>query len=216
MKALCLLVLLASTQLVKGQIDSLAMPQQDHLYYEDPWTPEFSLGVGVFIPQGRLNQYIKPSPVINLELDFPTRRSKSLDIVIQLVIPNQGDDFLYRRTIDTLAAKSTFLANYYVRFNKNLLPETVSQKLELSLGLGASTIVTDARNPFYEGAEGQNKYENVTTILVAPGIKWEFEPYDDTLLSLGLDLNYMPYRIEGALEERIGSLALIPRLTYRF
>ena len=65
-------------------------------------------------------------------------------------------------------------------------------------------ITTDARNPFYSGQEGENKYETVTAILFAPGFEYKHKFNEDAQF------------IVGAVRENIGGLALVPKIAYIF
>ena len=80
----------------------------------------FNLGGGVFIPQGRLQQYFGTGPMLEFNFNFPINKSKSIDIVGQFVLPNQVEDFAFVRTIDTVTAKSQMMFNFFGKFNKIL------------------------------------------------------------------------------------------------
>lgn len=175
----------------------------------------FNLGGGVFIPQGELKRYFGAGPVLEFNLNFPINKTKSIDLLGQFIIPNQVQDFAFIRTIDTVRAKSQMMFNFFAKFNKTL---KLTQKGELKayLGVGISTITTDARNPFYSGAENENKYEFISALLIAPGINYKFRISDNSKLAIGINYHYSPYRLEGALRENIGSSAIIPRLLFTF
>ena len=59
-------------------------------------------------------------PVLEVNANFPIKSGKSIDAVLQFIVPNQQDDFLFIRTIDTIQAKSTFMFNAFARFNKSI------------------------------------------------------------------------------------------------
>lgn len=109
-----------------------------------------SLGGGVFMPQGDLSQYFGTATFFDVSLDYGLKRKKSIGLSLQFLIPNQKDDFLYRRTIDTIQVKSTMMFNVLVNFKKSLATSTKGQ-FDIKLGVGGSMITTDARNPFYSG-----------------------------------------------------------------
>jgi hypothetical protein len=134
---------------------------------------------------------------------------------LQVVIPNQKDDFIYRRTIDTIQVKSTMMVNFIVDFKKNLHTSTKGN-LELKLGLGVSGITTDARNPFYSGEEGEEKYEIVGAILFSTGLEYRYEFNEDAKITIGVSMQYAPYKVEGAVRKNIGGLAFIPKIAYVF
>lgn len=175
----------------------------------------FNLGAGVFIPQGDLKRYFGAGPVLEFNLNFPIDKTKSIDLVGQFIIPNQVEDFTFIRTIDTVRAKSQMMFNFFAKFNKTL---KLTQKGELKayLGIGVSTITTDARNPFYSGAENESKYEFISALLIAPGIDYKFRLGTNSKLAIGINYHYSPYRLEGALQENIGSSAIIPRVLFTF
>ena len=131
------------------------------------------------------------------------------------MIPNQVENFTYIRTIDTIQAKSQLMFNIFVKLNKSL-KTTEKSELKAFLGLGASTITTNARNPFYSGAEGESKYEFISALLITPGIDYTFRISQKSKLVVGINYQYSPYKLEGALQENIGSSAIIPKLQFRF
>ena len=98
------------------------------------------------------------------------------------------------------------------------LIRTNKSKISIGLGIGISSITTDARNPFFEGEKDQKKYELISSLLVMPnGIQWHHAFSENTQLTFAIeDLQYSPYKVEGALREDIGSMALIPKILYRF
>ncbi|GGI56738.1 hypothetical protein [Winogradskyella haliclonae] len=185
--------------------------------FADYWkTVTFKIGGGVLLPQGKLNDYFGISPLVELSLDFPVTESKSLELALQFVIPDQKNGFEYQRLADRVETKATFLFNPMLRFKKNF-SQSNSKKLILGVGLGASVITTDARNTdFFDTSDDRNKYEVITAFLVSPSLEYAktFKKNNEFTLSLGL--NYTPYKIEGALQEDIGSIALTPRLLYSF
>jgi hypothetical protein len=175
----------------------------------------FNLAGGVFIPQGQLQRYFGVSPVIEFNFNLPINPKKSIDIVGQFIIPSQTEKFTFIRTIDTVQAKSQFMFNFFAKFNKSLKMTETSQ-LKAFLGIGVSTISTDARNPFYSGEEGEFKYEFISALLIAPGIDYTFRMSKNSHLLVGINYQYSPYRLEGALRENIGSSAIIPRIQFTF
>lgn len=205
-----ILSLFLSVQLVQSQDDVDVTNGHDPL-------EEFTLGLGggVFMPLGDLSQYFGTAPFFEISTDFHLPRKKSIGLSLQFVIPNQKDDFLYRRTIDTIQVKSTMMFNLSANFKKTLASSDRG-KLNISVGIGASMITTDARNPFYSGQEGENKYETVTSILFAPGLEYRYAFNEDAQFIVGVSMHYAPYKVEGAVRENIGGLALVPRIAYIF
>lgn len=178
--------------------------------------PRYSVGVGIFIPQGTLENYIGVSPLVEVALHIPAHRNHAFDLAVQFVIPNQTEDFIIPTFSGIQNGQSFFMSNYVMRFNKNLLKEEKKQRLEIGLGLGASTLVTSLQSSFIEQQENLDDQQSITTFLVMPSIKYRLQPFNNTLLTMGIDLQYSPYRIKGALEENIGGLAISPRVTYSF
>ncbi|WP_281846842.1 hypothetical protein [Olleya namhaensis] len=213
------IVLLISVQISKAQNDTLYVTNsnQYHDYYKAYLKRvTFKIGGGVLLPQGKLQDYFGPSPVLELSLDFPVTKTKSLELALQFVIPDQKQSFLFVRTTDTIQAKASFMFNPMLRFKKNL-SQNVNSQLHLSLGVGASVIKTDARNPFYTGDnQDSEKYEVVTAFLMAPALDFVKKFRSNEELTFSLGLNYSPYKIEGALQENIGGISLIPRIRYSF
>ncbi|EDP94241.1 hypothetical protein U8527_07420 [Kordia algicida OT-1] len=174
-----------------------------------------SIGGGVFMPQGNLSTYFGTAPFFEISGNFPLKRKKAIGATLQIVIPNQKDDFLYRRTIDTIQVKSTMMVNFTLDFKKTIRSFTKGN-VDLKLGIGASGITTDARNPFYSGEEGESKYEIVGAILFSPGLEYKHEFNEDTKFIIGVSMHYAPYKVEGAVRENIGGLAFVPKITYVF
>ena len=175
----------------------------------------FRIGVGALIPQEGLKEYFGLSPMLDLSVNFPLRNKKSIDITIQLAIPNQKDDFTYLRTIDTIQAKSTLMFNGMLKFKKDIV-KTRNSALNLNIGIGASFVTTNARNPFYEGEDNQEKYESITAFLVSPGLEYKKRFRNNDEVTFGVAIQYSPYRIEGAVREDIGGLFYVPKIAYRF
>ena len=172
-------------------------------------------GAGLFIAQGRLNAYFGLAPVIEIDVNFPIKEKTSIDLGFQFVIPNQKESFTYIRTIDTLQVKSQYMFNFFARYKKRIKQNSKSN-ININIGLGVSTIATDARNPFFEGEKDQKKYEMVGSLLLLPGLEYKYKFSKNAEFIFGLDLQYSPYKIEGALRENIGAVALIPKILYKF
>lgn len=204
---LILLFVFLFTGLVKAQNQS------------DSYSPfenaTIAIGGGIFMPQGNLANYFGTAPFFEVNGNFPLKRKKAIGLSLQVVIPNQKDDFLYRRTIDTIQVKSTMMINFTVDFKKTI-SASAKGSLDLKAGVGVSGITTDARNPFYSGDEGEEKYETVGAILFSPGLEYKYEFNEETKFIIGISMHYSPYKVEGAVRENIGGLALVPKITYIF
>lgn len=218
-KLMLILGLLSVVQVCNAQNNTFYVT--DSNAYNDPTVDyfkrvTFKIGGGVLLPQGDLKVYFGVSPLIELSLDFPVTETKSLELALQFVVPEQNQSFKYVRTIDTIQAKTSFIFNPMIRFKKNLSQSETSQ-LHLGFGLGASVIMTDARNPFYTGNnQEEEKYETATAFLVSPSLDYVKTFKNNEQLTFSFGLNYSPYKIEGSLQENIGSISLTPRILYSF
>jgi len=175
----------------------------------------FKIGIGTLIPQDAVKKYFDISPMLDFSFNFPLKSNKSIDLTLQFAIPNQVDKFAYIRTIDTIQAKSAFMVNAFLKFKKDIL-KTNTTRFKIGLGVGMSSITTDARNPFYAGKDDEDKYETITAFLVSPGIELVKTFSNNDEITIGLSLQYSPYKIEGALQENIGGLFYVPKIAYRF
>jgi hypothetical protein len=199
--------------MAQAKKDSILKDNTTPLNYFDKIS--FSLGSGLFIPQGELKTYFGAAPVIEFNLNFPIKKNKSIDFVGQIIIPNQVEDFTYIRNIDTIQVKSTMMVNLFVKFKKTL-KSFRNSTLKAYVGVGLSSITTNARNPFYSGGERESKYESVSTLLLAPGINYIFNMKSNTKLTIGINYQYAPYKVEGALRQDIGSSGIVPKLLFTF
>ena len=88
--------------------------------------------------------------------------------------------------------------------------------MEIGLGLGASTLISNVEFSFVDEPEPVDRDQNVTTLLFMPGIQYRIKPSENTQLTIGAALHYAPYRIKGAIDENIGGMAISPRINYSF
>ena len=175
----------------------------------------FKIGAGVFIPNGNLKDYFGTSPLIEMSFGFPFSFKKSIDVVFQFGIPTQHKEFQFIRNIDTVSAKTNMMFNAFLKFKKQVF-RRANKDLKLYFGIGVSTITTDARNLFYSGQEGENKYEFISSILIAPGFDYTFQFKNEDCITFGINYQYSPYKTEGALQDNIGSSGFIPRILFSF
>jgi len=118
--------------------------------------------------------------------------------------------------LDTIQARTSFMFNPMLRFKKNISDNKTSQ-LHIGLGIGVSVIKTNARNPFFTGnREESEKYEVITALLISPSLDYVKTFKNNEQLTFSFGLNYSPYKIEGSLQEDIGSISLAPRILYSF
>ncbi|NMH88479.1 hypothetical protein [Flavivirga algicola] len=217
-KELIIITVLICGLKLSAQTDTLSVTNSKDYYdafdgYLNKIT--FNFGIGAFVPKGNLKTYFGDAPLFEISVSFPLKKAKSLEAVFQIIIPDQQEDFLFLRTIDTINVKSTSMFNGFIRFKKSVQNSRKS-KVNLGLGIGVSTITTNARNPFYNGRKDESKYEFISSLLLIPGLAWSYTFSEHAKFTLGLDLQYSPYKIEGALREDIGQIALIPKISYRF
>lgn len=192
---------------------SITINSQENNLFEDG--PKIKTGIGLFIPQGELSKYFGISPYFEISSDFPFFRRDIFGIGFQFAVPTQKEEFTYQRAIDTLKAKSTFMANIVFYLRKNILekPKTV---INFRLGVGASGIQTNARNPFYSGKEDEDKYEMISSLLINPSLEIVKKLKNKSELIFAIGAQYSPYKIEGAVKEDIGSFAIIPKILFTF
>ena len=176
----------------------------------------FKIGTGVFIPNGKLKEYLGTSPLFEINLNFPILdKIQSSDLVLQFVIPEQQKKFVYQQSNDTIYAKSSFIFNAFLKFKKELL-SSKKFSTNINFGIGASIITTNAKNPFYTGKNDEEKYESITTLLIAPGIEFYHHISEKVKLTYSFNYHYAPYKIEGALKTNIGSSAIVPKILVSF
>lgn len=209
MKTLQLLLLLFVFSISVAQEDS-----QNNLNEYTPFT-KFRFGGGIYLTQKKLNKFIGNSPFVEIDVNFPLKRKRSFDLAFQFVIPENQERFKFARVKDTLTAKSTLLFNGFIRFNKEIISHN-KKALILSNGLGVSTITTDLRNPYYSGKEKENKYEFISSILLAPGLHYSISSSNYKNFKIGIEYLYTPYKTEGALLDNIGKSAIAAKFTYQF
>jgi len=192
--------------------DQVNYSKQQNYEYKNPFT--FKIGTGVLLPQNTLKEYFGISPIVELEISIRISKKKSVGLSLQTIIPNQKESFKYIRDIDTIQAKATVIMNPLLRFKRHLVKTTRSD-LNIQFGIGASIIQTNARNPYYEGNEKQNKYESITSFLATTGIEYSYSINGEEFF-IGFDIQYAPYRVEGALREDIGTYFYVPKISYKF
>jgi len=210
MKNLCLFILaLTISYSTFGQND------EDNAKGNFMENATFKIGGGVLIPQNNLKKYFGISPLIELSAIFPLKNKRTIEVAFQFIIPNQEADFKYIRTTDTISAKATFMWNPMLKFKKQITQHKKTN-VNLNIAIGGSFINTNARNPSYEGKDNQTKYETIKALLISPGIELTHHFSNQDNLSFSFNLQYSPYKVEGALREEIGSIFYTPKLSYKF
>ena len=102
---------------------------------------------------------------------------------------------MYEEVEGTTQGRSTFMMNILLKIKKHII-HTEESDFNFGFGLGVSNVTTDARNPFYEGKKDENKYESLTTIFISPGFEFVRKFGESDTVSIGLDLQYSPYKVE--------------------
>lgn len=184
-------------------------------YFDRFENPVFRIGTGLLIPEGGIKNYFGVSPFVEVGVIFPVIDQKSFEFLAQFAIPTQEEDFLYEEVEGITEGRSTFMMNILLKIKKHII-HTEESDFNFGFGLGVSHVLTDIRNPFFEGKEGEEKYESITSILMSPGIEYVRRVNSYDVLSFGFALQISPYKIEGAVRENIGSLFFVPKITYSF
>lgn len=177
---------------------------------------KIKLGAGVFMPQGKLQNFLSNSPYFEIGLDFSMFERDNFGFALQVVIPTQQELFMYTSVQgQTENVKATYITNIVFNFRQQLV-KTEKSVFELRLGVGGSGIHTDLRNPRYSGHKDENKYEMISAILINPSIEYIRKFSDTSTLNLAIGFHYAPYKVEGAVQQDIGGLALVPKIMYTF
>lgn len=169
----------------------------------------FKIGGGAYIAQGNLNSFFDISPFFELSLDFPVTDTKSLELGLQFVIPNQKEPFQF--TQNTGEAEATLIFNPMLRFKKNFSTSQKSKFLA-SFGVGASII---GLNQTIVPNSEEEKTE-IVAFLVSPSLDYIMSFNKKEQLTFGIGINYSPYKMKGAINQDIGSVALTPKILYSF
>jgi hypothetical protein len=95
----------------------------------------------------------------------------------------------------------------------NVFIKKPNNKLALSVSLGIASIFLD---PVQNDGVAVLDYGSVNSVLVAPGLSYDFLFKDQSMLQLSLDLQYTPFKLERAITKSINSFNLLPKVSYRF
>jgi hypothetical protein len=124
MKRLALYILLLNMNLMilwsqNDSIESTNDPYFDEMdaYFE---STSFRIGLGAFIPAKSSTRFFKIAPLVEINWNLPVSIDESIELAAQFVVPEQGEDFLYRNWLDTLKARATFLLNGLIKFKKDI------------------------------------------------------------------------------------------------
>lgn len=183
---------------------------------QEDFLPTIKFGAGIFIPQENLKNYFGVSPYFEINVQVPFFKKDNFGFSFQFVIPNQQKNFSYITVHNEIEkTKATYIANIVFNFRKSIF-KTEKSAFEFMLGVGASGLQTDLRNPRYSGHKDENKYEMIDAFLLNPSLNYNKIFKDKTELSFAFGIQYSPYKIEGAVQENIGGFAFIPKLLFTF
>lgn len=175
--------------------------------------PYVKLGVGVYLPLGKLDQYFAPSPMFEFNLEWMNAyETRAVELVVQFVVPQQEQVFEYNTLTDSFTASSNLMMNGFLRLSK-VIDMGTGRDLKFGAGLGIASIFVDVNE--FEYAEALD-YDNTNAFLAnaALGYNWYFK--DQSIFTVGVDLHFSQFNLEGARSSDIGSLAVIPKIAYRF
>lgn len=214
---IALLFLVLSGAAVCAQNDTITQPtyQQPHYNGVDftDELPILRLGAGVWLPQGRLSNSFAPSPMFEIALDFSNgKQLRSVEFVMQFILPEQEQDFIYNTEAGRFTASSNLILNGLLKLKKPVYTRGASS-LELGVGIGISAMFVTENDINFDD---EVPYESANTILFTPGLSWYHRFRDESVLTLGADLNIAPYTVTGAQVDKIGAIAVVPKITYRF
>lgn len=200
---------------IKGQDLHQNQPNNNSLSYNQPnrEVAFLKVGFGYWLPKGNLSKYIDGSPLFELALVVPdSRKNRSFEIGIQLGVPQQRSFFILTDGVNNFEIESTSIVNGYVKLNKYLYQKP-KNKLALSVSLGIASIFLD---PVQSDGAAVLDYGSVNSVLVAPGLSYDFLFKDQSMLQLSLDIQYTPFKLERAITKDINSFTLLPKVSYRF
>lgn len=206
-----------ATCLLQAQNDSIAgVRSSEQFFYKSSDFGDFPyvrVGGGIWLPQGKLSEVMDPSPIFEIALDFPSSSGlRSVEFAMQFILPNQHLDFVYHTNAGTFNASANLILNGLLKFKKPVYTAG-SNSIEIGAGLGISAMFISENDIDFKDVI---PYESANTILFMPSLSWYHVFKDDSVFTLGADLHIATYRVQGAVQSGIGSISLIPKITYRF
>lgn len=195
-----------------------ALSQHSEINSSDPLdnnqnVPYLKIGAGCWMPTGNLSNFINSSPFFELGVVVPDDSySRSFELGIQLVVPQQENYFLLRENNTDLEIEATTILNAYLKLNKYIWVKD-RNRLELNFGLGISSIFLD---PVTREAASALDYGNINSFLVAPGLSYTFSFKDKSLVQLSFETHYTPFKMERGTTKDLNSFSLLPKISYRF
>ncbi len=182
-------------------------------FEENQNIPYIKIGAGYWMPTGDLSKFLNNSPFFELGIVIPDDLySRSFEIGVQLVVPQQDNFFLLRDNNEDFEIEATTVLNAYLKLNKYIW-EKDRNRLELSFGLGISSIFLD---PVTRAGDEALDYDNINSFLVAPGMSYTFSFKDKSIVQLSFDMQYTPFKMERGTTKDLSSFSLLPKIAYRF
>ncbi|GAK91282.1 hypothetical protein JCM19298_304 [Nonlabens ulvanivorans] len=175
--------------------------------------PYVKIGAGYWIPTSNLSRFLNNAPFFELGIVIPDDSySRSFELGIQLVIPQQENFFLLRDVNEDFEIEATTILNAYLKLNKYIW-EKDRNRLELTFGLGMSSIFLD---PVTRAGDAVLDYDNINSFLVAPGLSYTFSFKDKSIVQLSFEMQYTPFKMERGTTKDLNSFSMLPKISYRF
>lgn len=197
-----------------------SLSAQDYYDYDEVDALESSLensflkiGVGYWLPNGELSQFIDNSPLFELVYVVPdSKRNRSFELGIQLAVPQQKEFFLITDGIEQFEIEATSIINGYIKFNKYIYNKPKG-KLGLGIALGIASIFVD---PLETAGAQALDYDSINSVLIAPGLSWDHTFNDSSMVQFSMDVQYTPFKMERAVTRDLNSFSIVPKIAYRF
>ncbi|WP_405376935.1 hypothetical protein [Nonlabens sp. Asnod3-A02] len=197
-----------------------SLSAQDYYDYDEVDALESSLensflkiGVGYWLPNGELSQFIDNSPLFELAYVVPDlKRNRSFELGIQLAVPQQIEFFLITDGIEQFEIEATSIINGYIKFNKYIYQKS-NDKLGLGIALGIASIFVD---PLETAGTQALNYDSINSVLIAPGLSWDHTFNDSSMVQFSMDVQYTPFKMERAVTRDLNSFSIVPKIAYRF
>ncbi|WP_405371094.1 hypothetical protein [Nonlabens sp. Asnod2-A12] len=197
-----------------------SLSAQDYYDYDEVDALESSLensflkiGVGYWLPNGELSQFIDNSPLFELAYVVPDlKRNRSFELGIQLAVPQQKEFFLITDGIEQFEIEATSIINGYIKFNKYIYQKS-NDKLGFGIALGIASIFVD---PLETAGTQALDYDSINSVLIAPGLSWDHTFNDSSMVQFSMDVQYTPFKMERAVTRDLNSFSIVPKIAYRF
>lgn len=171
------------------------------------------VGLGYWLPKGNLANFIDNSPLFELALVIPdTNRNRAFALGVQLAVPQQKEFFILTDAMDQFDIEATSVVNGYLQLHKYVYKKSKG-RLGLGISLGISSIFLD---PLENSGAEVLDYDSINSVLVAPGLSYDYTFNDSSMFQFSLDVQYTPFKMERAITRRLSSFNLLPKISYRF